>query len=71
MSLSVGPPVAGSRDGGSVTLIRLLAIVLVSVAASGCELVVDIFQAGMVVGIIAVLLVVGVVLWIARTFRRR
>ena len=31
---------------------------------SGCELIGDIFQAGMVVGIIAVGVVVGLLLWI-------
>ncbi len=36
---------------------------------SGCELIGDIFQAGMWVGIILVVLVVGLVMWLVRKAR--
>ena len=49
--------------------VRLLLILVLAVMSAGCELIVDIFQAGLVVGVILVLLVVGVVVWIARKLR--
>lgn len=52
-------------------LVRLLLILAATVVAAGCELIVDIFQAGLVVGIILVLIVIGLVMWIARKLRRR
>ena len=43
----------------------LLILVLMStVLLGGCELVGDIFQAGMAVGVIAVVVVVGLVIWL-------
>lgn len=43
---------------------RLLLVVLLAVITAGCELVGDIFQAGMWVGVIMVVLAVGLVLWL-------
>jgi hypothetical protein len=40
---------------------RVLLLVVVALASAGCELVGDIFQAGMTVGILAVVLVVALV----------
>ena len=37
---------------------------------TGCELAGDIFEAGMWVGIIVVVLVVGLILWLLRKIRR-
>ena len=51
------------------SILPLLALVF---ALSGCELVGDIFQAGMVMGIVIVVVVVGVVLWLlSKLFGRR
>ena len=48
----------------------LMPVLLLSVTLGGCELVGDIFQAGLVVGIIAVVLIIGAIAWIAKRFRR-
>lgn len=53
-----------------MNLVRLLLIVILAVSAAGCELIGDIFQAGMLVGVILVVLVVGIIVWIARKFSR-
>ena len=50
---------------------RLLMILPAAIAMSGCELVGDIFQAGMAVGIFLVLLFVGVVVFLISKVRRR
>ena len=42
---------------------RLLLIVLLAVAATGCEIIGGIFKAGMAVGIIAAVIVIALVLW--------
>ncbi|HEX6323355.1 MAG TPA: hypothetical protein VFZ36_06485 [Vicinamibacterales bacterium] len=54
-----------------MNLVRLLLIVVLAAASAGCELIVDIFQAGMVVGVIFVLIFIGIILWIFRKLRRR
>lgn len=43
---------------------RLLVILTLAMASAGCELVGDIFQAGMWVGVILVVLAVVAVMWI-------
>lgn len=43
---------------------RLTLVLLLALASAGCELVGDIFQAGMWVGVIMVVLVIGLVLWL-------
>jgi len=48
---------------------RLLLIVLLATATAGCELAGDIFQAGMWVGVIMVVLAVGLVLWLVGKVR--
>jgi hypothetical protein len=50
--------------------IGLAPLLIFLLALSGCELIGDIFQAGMAVGIIAVVVVVGLILWIvSKLFR--
>jgi hypothetical protein len=46
--------------------VAALLIVFVSLASAGCELAGDIFQAGMVVGVLAVVLVIGLIVWLLR-----
>jgi hypothetical protein len=54
------------------TMMRRISLLLaVSFLTAGCELIGDIFQAGFVVGIIIVLLIVAVVGWILSKFRGR
>ena len=45
-------------------------LLVLALALGGCELVGDVFQAGFVVGIIIILLVIAVVAWVLRRFRR-
>lgn len=54
-----------------MTTLRLLLVLAVAVLTAGCELIVGIFQAGLVVGVILVALVLMVVFWIARKLRGR
>jgi hypothetical protein len=48
---------------------RLLLVLLLAIATAGCELVGDIFQAGMWVGVIMVVLAIGLVLWLVGKVR--
>ena len=50
--------------------LHLLLIVLAAALLGGCEAIATIFEAGMWVGIIAVLVVIGLVAFIASLFRR-
>lgn len=50
---------------------RLTLLLLVSLSLAGCELIGDVFQAGLVAGIIAVVLVLAIVWWIIGKFRGR
>lgn len=43
---------------------RVLIILLLAIAASGCEIVGGIFKAGVWVGVIAVVVVLALVLWL-------
>ncbi len=38
---------------------------------SSCEMIGDIFQAGMAVGVIVIIAVVGLVIWLVSRFRRK
>lgn len=50
--------------------VRLLLIMLLGLSLSGCELIVDIFQAGVWAGAILVIAVIALVVWgIARLFK--
>ena len=46
------------------------AIVILAVTLTSCELVGDIFQAGMGVGIFLVIAILAVIIWIISRFRR-
>ena len=48
---------------------RIILIVLATTVSS-CELIGDIFQAGMAVGIIVVVVVVALLIWLVSRFRR-
>ncbi|HRN99208.1 MAG TPA: hypothetical protein PLA69_07855 [Flavobacterium sp.] len=50
-------------------LLRTLPLLLVLVLVTGCELVGDIFKAGVGVGIFLVILVVAVIIWAIAKFR--
>jgi hypothetical protein len=52
-----------------MTWLRLLLVMLVALPLAGCELVGDVFQAGMAVGVIAILAVVGVIAFIVAKIR--
>ena len=51
--------------------LQVLLLAVLSLGVAGCELIGDIFQAGLVVGLILVLLVVALIAWIAGKLRRR
>lgn len=51
--------------------LRLLLVLAIAVLTAGCGLIVDIFQAGLVVGIILVVMVLMIGVWIARKLRGR
>jgi hypothetical protein len=54
---------------GTSLLLRLYAVLLLAVASAGCEVVEGIFRAGVWVGVIMVVLVLGLVGWIAMKLR--
>ena len=47
-----------------MTWLRLLLVLLVALPLAGCEAIGDIFQAGMAVGVIMVLAVIGVIAFV-------
>ena len=51
--------------------VRLLLVAVAALTLPGCELIGDIFQAGMAVGIFLVLAVVGLVIFLAAKLTRR
>lgn len=48
----------------------ILLLVLLAVSSSGCEVVEGIFKAGLLVGVIMVVIVVALLMWIVRKMRR-
>jgi hypothetical protein len=50
----------------NVTLTWILSILSMAMLLTGCEIIGDIFKAGMWVGIIIVVLVAGLVFWLVR-----
>jgi hypothetical protein len=50
--------------------LRLLLLLVSTVVIGGCELIGDIFQAGMFVGVVLVLLIIGVIMFLLRKIRR-
>lgn len=55
----------------ATTMRRMSLLLVLSFFTAGCELIGDIFQAGFVVGIIIVLVIVAVIGWIISRFRGR
>lgn len=51
--------------------LNVLLFVLAVIAMSGCSVISGIFKAGAAVGIIAVLVVIGIIIWIISMFRGR
>jgi hypothetical protein len=54
---------------GTAMLMRLYVVLVLAMASAGCELVEGIFRAGVWVGVIMVVLVLGIVGWIAMKLR--
>ena len=48
----------------------VLLLVLLAVSSSGCEVIEGIFKAGLLVGIILVVIAIALVMWIVRKLRR-
>ena len=65
----------GERNQGVAQLVNLLATVLIVailvVSFSGCEVVEFIFKAGMFIGILVIVAIIGLIMFIRRAFRRR
>jgi hypothetical protein len=53
------------------TINRILALTLLLFSFTSCELVGDIFQAGMSVGIFIVIFVIAIIIWLFAKFFRR
>jgi hypothetical protein len=47
-----------------------IVLLLLSMTVSSCEVIGDIFQAGMAVGIIVVVAIVALLIWLVSRFRR-
>ena len=56
--MAAGAVIADDDRGGVMTWLRLLLVLVATISLAGCEVVGDIFQAGMAVGVI---MVVGVI----------
>jgi hypothetical protein len=52
-----------------MTWLRLLLLVLIALPLAGCEVIGDIFQAGMAVGVIMVIAVVGLIAFVVAKIR--
>jgi hypothetical protein len=50
--------------------LNLLLLALVMVAMSGCAVIGGIFKAGAVVGILAVLVILGIIIWVFSLFSK-
>lgn len=60
-----------SRWNTLASLHRHTLLLAMTLVFAGCEVIADIFQAGFVVGIIIVLVILGVVAWVFRKFSGR
>ena len=52
-------------------ILRIAMLLVVLLSVTSCEVIGDIFQAGMSVGIFLVILIVAIVIWIISKFRNR
>lgn len=50
-------------------LAQTLLVLLLALTMPACELIGDIFQAGLVIGIILIVLIVAIIMWIVRKVR--
>ena len=58
------------RGGGLMRTLLLILVLMSTVLMGGCELIGDIFQAGIAVGVIMVVIVVALIAFLARKLRR-
>jgi hypothetical protein len=56
-----GAVIAEGNCGGAMTWLRLLLVLVATISLAGCEVVGDIFQAGMAVGVIMVVAVIALI----------
>lgn len=54
-----------------MNLVRLLLLVAITLTASGCEVIGGIFKAGMIAGILIVIVLLAVIFWVLGKLRRR
>ncbi len=47
-----------------------LSLIVLTVTLTSCEMIGDIFQAGLVVGVIIIVAVVALIIWLVSKFRR-
>ena len=57
-------------NSSSGMILRLLAVIVLAISVSACEAIGTIFEAGMWVGVIMVVLVLGIVAFVASKLRR-
>jgi len=50
--------------------LRIAALLLIMLSVTSCEVVGDIFQAGIGVGIFLVILVIAIIVWVISKFRK-
>jgi hypothetical protein len=62
-------PLQGREVRMLSSAMRLLLVVLLAIGTAGCELVGDIFQAGLWVGVILVVLAIALVMWLVAKVR--
>lgn len=51
-----------------LNLTSILLFLFISFSLSGCDLIIDIFEAGFWLGIIVLLIVVGIIIWLVSRF---
>ena len=51
-------------------LVQVLIAVAALLGLAGCDAIVDIFQAGMLMGVVLVVAVIGLIVWAVSKFRR-
>jgi hypothetical protein len=65
----VAPEVLENLRSDDMTWLRLLLLVLIALPLAGCEAIGDIFQAGMAVGVIMIVAVVGLIAFVVARIR--
>ena len=59
--LALWPSALGLVDGGDMTWLRLLLVLVATLSLTACEAIGHIFQAGMAVGVIMVIVVIALI----------